>query len=162
TPPEFRFCLKLPRDLTHSGTLAPAAPGALSFLARMRGLGERLGPSFAQLPPRYAPDRREDLLAFLRAWPRGEAPLALDGRHPAWFRAPHAARLRDALTALGVGWVILDSRPIYEAADRAVACTKPNVPLAPECTAPFRLVRYISHPTPELNLPYLTEWAERV
>ena len=89
TPAGFIFCPKLPRDLTHKNALRSAIPGALQFLKQMQGLGGRLGPIFAQLPPHYGPLLLDDLTAFLTAWPRAEAPLALEVRHPDWFRAPH-------------------------------------------------------------------------
>src|SRR5688500_12362437 len=85
TAPGFQFCLRLPRELTRGGLLKPAIPAALSFLASMRLLGDRLGPMFAQLPPVYGPTLFDDLAAFLAAWPRAEAPLALEVRHPDWF-----------------------------------------------------------------------------
>jgi hypothetical protein len=49
TPTGFAFCPKLPRDLTHQRLLRPSIPGALGFLKHMQGLGDRLGPLFAQL-----------------------------------------------------------------------------------------------------------------
>ena len=55
TNPGFRFCLKLPRNLTHKGQLKPSISGAWSFIELMQGLGERLGVIFVQLPPSYTP-----------------------------------------------------------------------------------------------------------
>ena len=81
----------------------PSIPGALSFLEQMRGLGDRLGPIFAQLPPRYGPTLLDDLTAFLHAWPRSEAPLALEVRHPDWFKEPYTSQLTNILSELGVG-----------------------------------------------------------
>ena len=36
---------------------------------------------------------------------------------------------------------------------------KPRVPVEPTVTAPFMMVRFISHPELEVNLPYLRRWA---
>ena len=55
TPDTFRFCPKLPRTVTHGAELIPQLPTALNFLTLMQGLGPKLGPIFAQLPPRYSP-----------------------------------------------------------------------------------------------------------
>lgn len=161
TPLGFELCLKLPRDLTHDGPLAPKVPGALRFLAHMQRLGDRLGPIFAQLPPSYGPSLMGDLHAFLAAWPRSESPLALEVRHMDWFREPWAGRLSAMLEALGVGRVLLDSRPVYREPGDPQARSerrKPRVPLQPILTAPFSLVRFVSHPVQERNTTYLKEW----
>jgi len=161
TPPGFAFCPKLPRDLTHQRFLQPSIPGALDFLKQMRGLGDRLGPIFAQLPPRYGPGLLDDLAAFLNAWPRDEARLALEVRHPDWFREPQASALTAMLERLGVARVLLDTRPIYDGPDDPQISTerrKPKLPLQPSVTAPFSLVRFISHPHREFNQSFLEEW----
>ncbi len=165
TPPGFKFCPKLPRDLTHQQSLQPSITDALQFLALMQGLGDRLGPIFAQLPPYYGPRQLGDLLTFLKAWPRNEAPLALEVRHPDWFKEPHATLLTEALTQLGVGRVLLDTRPIYDGpGDPQVNSErkKPKLPLQPTRTANFTLIRFISHPDREFNRSYLEEWTSSV
>lgn len=165
TPPGFEFCLKLPRDLTHQGLLRPMIPGALKFLEQMQGLGDRLGPMFAQLPPSYSPAWLDDLTAFLEAWPRKEAPLALEVRHADWFKQPHASQLTTLLEALEVGRVLLDTRPIYNCPDDPQLHSerrKPRLPLQPSVTAPFSLIRFISHPDPQYNQVYLAEWVRQV
>lgn len=165
TPPGFEFCLKLPRQLTHQGLLQPAIPGALSFLEQMRGLGDHLGPIFAQLPPSYAPAMLSDLEAFLRAWRHHDVPLALEVRHPDWFKEPNAERLSVLLQELGVGRVLLDTRPVYDGPDDPQLHSerrKPRLPLQPSVTAPFSLIRFISHPQQEYNQSFLQEWVTQV
>lgn len=165
TPPGFRFCPKLPRELTHQRLLQPAIPGARRFLTLMQGLGDRLGPIFAQLPPQYGPAFLDDLKEFLLSWPHAEAPLGLEVRHPEWFKEPHASMLNSLLERLGVGRVLLDSRPIYDGPDDPQISSerkKPKLPLQPTLTASFSLVRFISHPDRALNQLYLEEWSSRV
>lgn len=162
TPSGFEFCLKLPRALTHQGLLKPSIPGALSFLNQMRGLGDRLGPIFAQLPPSYAPAVLDDLTTFLDAWPRSEAPLALEVRHPDWFQEPYASQLTTVLEQLGVARVMLDTRPIYSGPDDPQVQSerrKPKLPLQLSVTANFSLIRFISHPNREFSQIFLEEWA---
>jgi uncharacterized protein YecE (DUF72 family) len=164
TPEGFEFCLKLPRDLTHRGLLTPAIAGTQDFLARMQGLGSRLGPSFAQLPPSYGPAQFADLEVFLRAW-SSPAGLALEVRHPDWFAEPHASRLTELLRELGIGRVLLDSRPIYDEPDEIkldYERRKPKLPLDLTVTAPFSLIRYISNPQQALNQSFLEEWVRRI
>lgn len=161
TPPEFKFCLKLPKDVTHSGLLQPTIGGALRFLDQMQGLESRLGPLFAQLPPSYSPAQLTDLIAFLTAWTATQTPLALEVRHPDWFQEPHASQLRAILTDLGIGRVLLDSRPIYEGTEDPQLHSerrKPKLPLQPSVTAPFSLIRFISHPNWEANQAFWLEW----
>jgi len=165
TPPGFAFCPKLPRDLTHRGLLLPSIPGALQFLELMQEFGDRLGPIFMQLPPQYSPTLLDDLTTFLRAWPRQSVPLVVEVRHPDWFREPHARALTALLEQLAIGRVLLDTRPIYQGLDDPQignARRKPQLPLQPTVTAPFSMVRFISHPQPELNQLFLEEWAVRV
>ncbi|WP_375504161.1 DUF72 domain-containing protein [uncultured Nostoc sp.] len=165
TPAGFEFCLKLPRDITHQGLLKPYIPAALKFLEGMRPLGKRLGPIFAQLPPSYAPTLLDDLTNFLEAWPRTEAPLALEVRHPDWFREPHASNLTTLLERLGVGRVLLDSRPIYTGDDDPQLQSerrKPKLPLQLSVTAPFTLIRFISHPNLSVNQPFMEEWVRQI
>jgi uncharacterized protein YecE (DUF72 family) len=163
--PGFEFCPKLPRQLTHNGLLQPSIPDALEFLAQMRVLGKHLGPVFAQLPPSYEPAFLEDLTAFLNAWPRSEAPLAVEVRHPDWFKEPHAGNLNALLQQLGVGRVLLDTRPAYSGSasySQPLEPRKPKLPLQPVITAPFSLVRFISHPQQAVNQPFLEEWVSLV
>lgn len=161
TPSGFEFCLKLPRDLTHRGALTPAIPGTIAFIEKMQPLGDRLGPFFAQLPPSYSPEQLEDLKTFLMSLPLRDMALAVEVRHLGWFREPHATRLNDVLTELGVGRVLLDTRPIYECPDDPQLESerrKPKVPLQPIVTADFSLIRYISHPERSMNESYFQDW----
>ena len=165
TPDEFEFCLKLHRDITHSGLLVPQIPLAQQFYRVVSGLGDRLGTSFLQLPPRYGPASLRDLTQFLEAWPRDRAPIAVEVRHPAWFQDARAADLNAMLTDLGVGRVLLDTRPIYSTDDdpqKHSQRKKPKLPLPPIALGDTAFVRFISHPDPTVNLPYLEEWVDRV
>ena len=161
TPEDFEFCLKLPRECTHRGLLQPSIEGTLRFLEHMEGLGDKLGPVFAQLPPTYGPEYLADLEAFLEALPEN-IPFCLEVRHPDWFREPYARQLNVMLETLGVGRVILDTRPIYSGDDDPQANSnrrKPDLPVQPIVTADFTLIRFISHPERSRNERFLREWA---
>ncbi len=168
TPDTFRFCPKLPRTVTHEGPLMPQLSNALSFLQLMQGLGLRLGPIFAQLPPRYSPASFIDLEKFVASWPHQENPLAVEVRHLGWFQPPQAERLDALLANFGVGRVLLDTRPIYTWSNPAEdpqlrsERKKPRLPLLPAATANFVLVRYISHPELDRNREFLAGWVQRV
>lgn len=163
TPPGFRFCPKLPRYLTHQGLLHPNLTEAKQFVTRMQNLGDRLGPIFAQLPPGYSSDHFDDLKQFLSNLPRDEVQFAVEVRHLDWFKAPFSQKLTDLLIDLGIGRVLLDTRPIYDVPDDPQLYSerkKPRVPLEFSITAPFCLIRYISHPDWEMNLVFLQDWLQ--
>jgi len=163
TPADFHFCPKVPRSITHDGALGHLLTELRNFCERMQGLGSRLGPCFAQLPPYYDPSRITDLSAFLQAWPFHAMPLALEVRHPAWFEPPPTKRLHHLLRQFNVARVSPDTRPIYECPDDPQALSerkKPKLPVKPHITAPFAFIRYISHPERERNITYLEQWAD--
>jgi uncharacterized protein YecE (DUF72 family) len=128
---------------------------------------------FLQLPPRYSPRQLDDLNAFLEAWPQ-EYRLAVEVRHQNWFDAPHHASLNQLLREHNMARVVIDTRPIrdvmgveilrgsvYESLLEARE-RKPDVPVIPENTADFVFVRYIGHPSMQINLPLLNEWGDFV
>jgi uncharacterized protein YecE (DUF72 family) len=172
-PGGFRFCPKLPRTISHAGKLAEHIEEALSFAEIMNRLGPNLGPMFLQLPPRYSPRQFEDLSAFLEAWPR-DTRLAVEVRHLAWFDAPYRESLNQLLSGYNMARVVIDTRPIRELkGDKILHGSvyesllearerKPDVPVTPERTADFIFVRYIGHPSMQVNLPFLREWADFV
>jgi uncharacterized protein YecE (DUF72 family) len=168
TPETFRFCFKLPREVSHEGPLAAKIGATQAFVERMAGLGERLGPFFLQLPPGYRADKIDDLERWLAAWPR-ERQLAVEVRHDDWYAEPGESALMELLEHFGTGRVLMDVRPLnagplpgaeidlQQARDR-----KPDVPLHPLRSGDLALIRYIGHPKVELNEPLLDEWAVRV
>lgn len=163
TPDDFRFCLKLPRDFTHSGLLVPQLPKAIDFLELIdEFLTDKLGMVFVQLPPGYQPKKMPDLSKFLTNLVKVGVPLALEVRNLEWFQPAASAELQKMLAGLGMDQVTLDTQPIYQtAADSELPfiCKKPQVPLL---TDPTSIIRYVSHPRSTVNEPFLRAWAERL
>jgi uncharacterized protein YecE (DUF72 family) len=84
-PPDFRFAVKAPREITHRRRLVDAAEPLDRFLSEVKELGDKLGPVLVQLPPSFAFDE-ETVAAFfgmLRA--RYEGDVACEPRHLSWF-----------------------------------------------------------------------------
>ena len=169
-PDGFQFCPKLPRTISHKGTLLQHIEDTLSFVEIMEQLGSRLGPMFLQLPPRYSPSLLADLEAFLALWPR-DVRLAVEVRHLDWFDAPHHEALNGLLSEHNMARVVIDTRPIRNLkGDKSIRGSayelllearerKPNVPVIPERTADFVFVRFIGHPQLAYNAAFLDEWA---
>jgi uncharacterized protein YecE (DUF72 family) len=161
----FKFAPKLPRAITHNGLLTPYLTDALLFMERMQELGDKLGPIFAQLPPNYSPVYLEDLSNFLKSLSEYDLSLALEVRHLDWFHEPHKSQLNKCLENLGIGRVLLDTRPVYNCPDDPqleIERKKPEVPLQSDLTAKFTLVRFISHPGRQYNQTYLESWVKQV
>ena len=83
-PADFRFAVKMPKEITHTRPLAQVAEPLTRFLGETEALGEKLGPILVQLPPSLA--FKADLGSFyldLRA--RFEGDVACEPRHRSWF-----------------------------------------------------------------------------
>jgi uncharacterized protein YecE (DUF72 family) len=173
TPDTFRFCPKIPRTISHSGSLVKGSAEARQFFDTMSQLGSRLGPFFLQLPPAYPPAMLEDLREFLASWPV-EGQLAVEVRHLGWFNSPHQDALQTLLASRRMARVMIDTRPIRGLEGEAVLQgsvyerllqareRKPNLPIVATPTAPFTFLRYIGHPDMEHNRPYLDEWSAQL
>jgi uncharacterized protein YecE (DUF72 family) len=165
TPPGFKFCPKLHRQITHQGLLTPHSSEAIAFLERISGLGDRLGTTFIQLPPSYSPENLADLTEFLTRCSASQLPLALEVRHLDWFKSEAGASLQALLTNLDISRVLLDTRPIYNCPDDPQVASprkKPQVPLQEIITSNTALVRFISHPDRQYNQAYLESWTIRL
>jgi len=168
TPDTFRFCFKLPREVSHEGPLAAQVKTTREFIDRLAPLGERLGPFFLQLPPGYRSDKIKDLEQWLAEWPT-DYRLAVEVRHDDWYADPYESALINLLHQYDAGRVVMDVRPLnagpLPGADvdlQAARDRKPDVPMHPLRSSDIALIRYIGHPTPELIGPLLDEWAQRV
>ncbi|WP_448518370.1 DUF72 domain-containing protein [Rhodoflexus sp.] len=111
SPATFRFCPKIPQEISHRLMLQNAEELTGFFCEQVAALGERLGICFLQLPPYFAPEHLPILEQYLQKFP-AQVPLAIEFRHPDWFRgtpdvqpfAQAAALLQD----LQVSTVICD------------------------------------------------------
>jgi uncharacterized protein YecE (DUF72 family) len=84
-PEDFRFAVKMPREVTHIRRLAGAEDVLARFLSEIAALGSSLGPLLVQLPPGFAfqaPLARA-FLASLRD--RFAGHVVWEPRHPSWF-----------------------------------------------------------------------------
>ena len=167
TPTSFRFCFKLPRQLTHDLLLAGVADDARAFVSHMSILGPRLGPFMVQLPAELGPQHLGRIDALLTALPSTHR-FAVEVRHRAFFEsAPLADRLRDLLAEHDADRVVLDTTGVRTGPqshpDVAKARhPKPDLPIVEEATSHRPIVRFIGHPVPSHNEAGLADWAARI
>lgn len=150
TPHTFRFCPKLPADVTHGAMLVGVEDRMERFVELVGGLGPRVGRVWGLLPIEFDPGRLGDLTAFVRAWAR-RVPLAFEVRHLAWF-ARGGAQL-DRLCALfeehDVALVISDV-----AARRDVAHLR--------LTARDTILRFVGNRPHPTDATRIDAWVERL
>ena len=173
TPDNFRFCLKIPKAISHNGTLKDYIDRAAEFVNIMRPLASKLGPMFLQLPPSYSPRLMPDLATFLAAFPK-DTRLGVEVRHLDWFEDEHRTALNQLLADHNMARVVIDTRPIRDlTGDESIQGSayesllearerKPNVPVFEEITADFTFLRFIGHPEMSHNQPWMDEWTPRI
>ncbi len=166
TPETFRICPKISRNISHTSNLELGRDETLQLIERMKGLGTRLGPMFLQLPPAFRPAQLPELQAFLDFWP-GDLRLAVEVRHPDFYKEPFAANLNTLLHQHNVARVMMDTRPIRIGTDKEKQILharerKPDLPLQIAVTTDFIFLRYIGHPRMEVNQPFFDSWAAQL
>ncbi|HEY6233743.1 MAG TPA: DUF72 domain-containing protein [Candidatus Elarobacter sp.] len=111
-PDDFRFALKVPKEITHTRRFVDVAEPLERFLAESAELGEKRGVLLVQLPPSFAYDAAlvDAFFATFRA--RYDGLLACEPRHPTWF----ARDAEDALRRAHAARVAADPAVVPEAA----------------------------------------------
>ena len=96
TPAGFVFTVKAPGRITHSRRLRDVDELVRDFCEIARGLGDKVGPLFFQLPPNFKKElgRLRDVLTQIPP----DLRCAFEFRHPSWFTDDvyEALRARDA------------------------------------------------------------------
>ncbi|QDU25308.1 hypothetical protein ETAA8_03720 [Anatilimnocola aggregata] len=84
-PDDFRFSVKVPKQITHELRLRNSEHATDVFLATVAGLGPKLGCLLVQLPPslRFDAEVAEHFFRHLRQ--RCPASVACEPRNPSWF-----------------------------------------------------------------------------
>ena len=158
----FRFCFKLPRDVTHERQ--PDLEALAAFLRVLAPLEAHLAPLFVQFPATVGPQQLEAFEPVFAAI-RERHRFVVEVRHRAFFAEPEL--LTPTLERHGAGRVVLDSRPLYEG-DRThpdvldALHVKPDLPVRPDVFANVAMVRLILHPEIAFNQRYIREWAGHV
>ncbi|WP_439887784.1 DUF72 domain-containing protein [Pseudomonas sp. MBLB4123] len=164
-PAQFRFCAKLPREISHGGDLREQLGAADAFRRLLAPLGARVAPFWLQLPASFGPARLGELAAFIEHWAGAE--LAVELRHPAFFAKGEEERaLNRLLLGRGIERICLDSRALFSCSsdDPAVLhaqAKKPRLPLRPTAFSQAPQLRFIGHPELAANDAFLAPWLDK-
>lgn len=167
--PGFRFCFKFPRSISHEQRLRNTNTETAEFLERLEPLAEsdKLGPSFLQLPPSFAPSDLPVLRNYLAALPQGFQ-YAVEVRHPTFFaKGQEEQQLNRLLFERNADRVMLDSCALFsiETDDPEVATArskKPRLPVHAISLGVRPFIRYIGHSDVEANRPFLLPWLDKL
>ncbi len=164
--PGFRFCPKFSKAITHERRLYNAADETAAFLKALETLqhGERLGPSFLQLPPSFNANSMDTLENYLKSLP-SDFSYALEPRHISWYdQGDNERRLDDLLETLGIDKAIFDSRPLFAAEaqddeERAAQSRKPQTPVRQKAIGKRPFLRFVGSNDLDANDNWIKEWA---
>jgi len=105
---DFKFCPKIPQTISHSKDLGFGSGKVVEFCHQIQGLNEKLGCCFMQLPPYFGLEHIVVLKHFLENYPSA-IPLAIEFRHPDWFKGlPQAEEVFELLRQKNIAMVITD------------------------------------------------------
>ncbi|HEY9460110.1 MAG TPA: DUF72 domain-containing protein [Paralcaligenes sp.] len=95
-PDAFRFCVKIPRTITHELRLREADAAMHTFMDQVSSLGDKLGCLLVQLPPSLALNRPEALSFFSTLRGLARVRVVCEPRHISWFTPAAADLMKDA------------------------------------------------------------------
>tara|TARA_R100001244_G_scaffold111203_2_gene82267 strand:+ start:11523 stop:12383 length:861 start_codon:yes stop_codon:yes gene_type:complete len=165
-PEGFRFCAKLPRDISHEGDLRDQFASTAQFLGLLAPLGARVAPLWLQLPAAFGPQRLGELAAWLDEFSGRR--MAVEVRHTAFFaKGEDEKALNRLLHERGVERICLDSRALFscQSTDPAVLhaqAKKPRLPIRPAAFGDSPQVRFIGGPDLQANQAFLLPWVDKV
>jgi uncharacterized protein YecE (DUF72 family) len=112
-PDDFRFAVKLPREITHEHRLHAIGQIFKTFVEELAGLNSKLGPLLCQLPSTLKFDDNEATAAFEAMREVFPGMLVIEPRHTSWATPP----AEEVLTRYAVDRVLADPAPVWPASD---------------------------------------------
>jgi uncharacterized protein YecE (DUF72 family) len=164
-PEGFRFCAKLPREISQAADLRDVGDLILSFRTLLAPLGERVTPFWLQLPATFGPARLDELAHLIETLNR---PLAVEVRHPAFFnRGDEERALNRLLHGWGIERICMDTRALFSCQSRDpgvlhAQSKKPRLPVRPAAFSESPQVRFVGHPDLDANDRFITPWLDKV
>jgi uncharacterized protein YecE (DUF72 family) len=106
-PDNFRFALKMPKEITHTKRFVGVDEDVARFIEASSALGYKRNVLLVQLPPSFAYDERLVAESFARLRARYAGRIACEPRHASWFTPTADA----ALASFRVARVAADPSP---------------------------------------------------
>ena len=158
---DFRFCWKLPREVTHD--VRPDLALLDLFLDQIRPLGRHNGPLMLQFSERTGPQELDHVRRILDRLPVDRRHV-IEVRHPAFFDDP--SLLEGLLEEFSLGRVCMDTRPLYQGdlshpEVQKARHEKPQVPVLPSVGNGLEFIRLVLHPDLTNNARWIAETVER-
>lgn len=148
-PEGFKFFPKINQVISHRQYLRNSQEMTNTFLRSMDLFGDKLGAIFLQLNDKFTPKRAEDLINYLRQFPKTYE-LTVEFRHPAWFvDEPEVNDVYAMMQELGIGTVITDT------AGRRDVCHM-------RLTSPSAFIRYVGNGLHPTDYQRIDAWVERM
>ena len=145
----FLFCPKIPQSISHASRIDQSNGPTKQFCDSIAIFEEHLGHSFLQLPEHFGPAKIGWLETFLRSFSNA-IPLAIEFRHPGWFREGQLIReVRGLLEDTNTSTVITDV-----AGRRDVAHTS--------LTSSIAMVRFVGNGMVPSDFKRADEWIARM
>lgn len=146
---DFKFCPKVPRQISHYSGFLNTGPLTNAFLEGIRVFGENLGPVFLQVSDQLAPQQSHALFPYLEKLPK-DLHFFLEVRHPDWFNNDQRkSALFEKLRALKIGAVLTD-----------VAGRRDVMHM--ELTLPKAFIRFMGNNGDASNFTRIHAWAHRI
>lgn len=146
--PDFRFCPKFHQVISHKHQLNKCQDWVVKFYDALKLFENKLGMPFLQLSPYFSPQKMDLLELFLQKIP-SDIPIALELRHPDWFREGYKAKMLHLLEQQNVTAVITDT-----AGRRDV--------LHLRLTTPHAFIRFVANDLHPSDYTRLDAWVKQV
>jgi len=131
TPPDFKFCLKTPQEITHNLSSTGVLTEMSSFLQVVKGIGDKLGAVLIQFPPSFRFEQFGVLSNFLASIATDQDVIssmrfAVEFRHRSWHASSEA--VKTLLEKYHISWASTEY---------------PGLPKQIYHSAPFLYIRWI-------------------
>lgn len=148
-PDGFHFCPKVYRGITEQLDSSHMPQLVGRFCKALGGFGKKLGLVFAQLSENIGPQQGSLVAKFVECWP-SDIPLAIEFRHPGWFRGHSLPdEVINFLYRHHVATVITDTPGRRDVLH--LSLTQARV-----------LIRFQGNENPPLDQTRLEQWAKRL
>jgi uncharacterized protein YecE (DUF72 family) len=148
TPAHFRFCPKLPQQITHTQKFSQIDDLLERYLDCVSGLGEKLGPLLFMPHPSLGPKEQERILTFIDQLPDW-LNFFIELRHPEWFKNTQHAGFFHALQQRQRGALITDTAGRRDT-------------LHMHLTVPHCMVRFAGNNLHPTDYQRIDDWAQRL